>query len=222
MKRITTTTLLVAGIALGAPAFLAAQASSTTTPPTAETGRDMNKDKKNKDKADKDRYHGTSANTADFQRVSKDAIDNQVTAKDVIGQAVYGSDGEKLGDISDLTVSSEFQAARMAQAATRADRDTLGADRTPGTGTGATADTGIGAAEREAGDAWSAAKSMVGMEEPHAIISVGGVLGVGDDLVAVPLSALEYDSAEERYTLNVQKSEFVSIAERDAGTDDLE
>ncbi|MGH8021114.1 MAG: PRC-barrel domain-containing protein [Opitutaceae bacterium] len=255
MKRITTTTLLIAGITLGAPAFLAAQ-GSTTTPPTSESSRDTSKskDKMNKNKKSKDyssssshKSMGAMASTSEFRRVSRDALENQTTAKDVIGQAVYSSDGEKLGDISDLTVSSDFQAARMAQTASRAERDydsTSGSATAPGS-LGSTSDRSTTAANtpssssrtrsstssssssstsadslgRAADDAWSSAKAMVGMDEPHAIISVGGVMGVGDNLVAVPVSALEFDSTEDRYTLSVTKSEFVAIAEQKPASD---
>ncbi len=232
MKHMTTNTLLLAGITLVAPAFLVAQGMTTTTPPTAEAGKDLKKDKQHKDYRSSIGAMGASTGTAEFRRISKDALKGQTTAKDVIGQVVYGSDGEKLGDISDLTVSSDFEAARMAQAAASADSVaplSYGSDDTsastlrstssnqPLNTTGSTAGGAVDAAtsslDRAADDTWASAKSMVGLDEPHAIISVGGIMGVGDNLVAVPVSALQFDSAEDRYTLNVTKGEFASIAE---------
>jgi hypothetical protein len=39
----------------------------------------------------------------------------------------------------------------------------------------------------------------------YAVLSFGGILGMGDKLFAVPWAALALDTAEKRFTLNVQK-----------------
>jgi sporulation protein YlmC with PRC-barrel domain len=39
----------------------------------------------------------------------------------------------------------------------------------------------------------------------YAVLSFGGVLGVGDKLFAVPWAALKLDTANKRFTLNVPK-----------------
>jgi PRC-barrel domain len=39
----------------------------------------------------------------------------------------------------------------------------------------------------------------------YAVLSYGGVLGMGDKLFAVPWPALKLDTANKRFTLNVQK-----------------
>ena len=40
----------------------------------------------------------------------------------------------------------------------------------------------------------------------YAVLSYGGVLGMGDKLFAVPWPALTLDTANKRFTLNVQKN----------------
>lgn len=39
----------------------------------------------------------------------------------------------------------------------------------------------------------------------YAVLSVGGLLGVGDKLFAIPWSAIQVDTAEKRLVLNVPK-----------------
>jgi len=215
MKRFTTT-LLLAGISLGTPAFVLAQGMASPMPPTSESTL---QDSRTDEKRSYDPTHQSirknpsataSMGTAGIRRVSKDEVENQPTAKHVIGQAVYSSDGKKLGDISDLTISSDFQAAQMAGIARRA-----GSDSTATTTTASdVARSDATSRRKDASKDWSSAKNMTVGSETQAIISVGGVLGVGDDLVSVPVSALNYDSSEERFTLSVTKDEFLAIAEK--------
>lgn len=63
------------------------------------------------------------------------------------------------------------------------------------------------------GSGISSAMSALSGSGPAAIISSGGFLGVGNDLVRVPLSQLSYDSGNDRLTLSVSRSELTSITE---------
>lgn len=64
----------------------------------------------------------------------------------------------------------------------------------------------------------SAFNSMSGMaSEPAAIVSLGGFMGMGDSLVRVPLSQLNYDSSNERLTIAVSESELSSLTDRTHG-----
>lgn len=47
--------------------------------------------------------------------------------------------------------------------------------------------------------------------EPAAIVSVGGFMGMGDNLLRVPLSQLNYDSSNERLTLSISETEISSL-----------
>lgn len=53
-------------------------------------------------------------------------------------------------------------------------------------------------------------------DQLHVVISVGGLFGMADDVVLVPAEALSYDRANDTYTLNVSKTEFVAIAKQSA------
>lgn len=54
---------------------------------------------------------------------------------------------------------------------------------------------------------------------PYAILSVGGFLGIGDKLVAVPKTNLQYNEKEENVLLkNVTKQQLESAPEFDYGT----
>jgi osmotically-inducible protein OsmY len=68
-----------------------------------------------------------------------------------------------------------------------------------------------------ASTAESAARGMMHhMEDNVAYISVGGLLGMGDSVVTVPTSDLNFDAAKDRFTLNVRKTDFVAIAKQEA------
>ncbi len=50
---------------------------------------------------------------------------------------------------------------------------------------------------------------MLGMatgQVAHAVLSFGGLLGLGDKLVAVPWAALTLDTVNKRFTLNLPKA----------------
>jgi len=51
---------------------------------------------------------------------------------------------------------------------------------------------------------------------PYAIVSFGGVLGVGRDLVAVPMKAFSWDQAEERYVLDTTRERLDSAPDFDS------
>ncbi len=44
----------------------------------------------------------------------------------------------------------------------------------------------------------------------YAVLSYGGLLGMGDKLFAVPWNALKLDTVNKRFVLNVEKSKFES------------
>jgi hypothetical protein len=51
-------------------------------------------------------------------------------------------------------------------------------------------------------------------QELRAFISVGGLWGIGDDLVSVPVSELSFNSAEDRFELSASKADVVALAEQ--------
>lgn len=160
-----------------------------------------------------------------ISRVTKDSVKHRLTAKDLIGASVYDPAGEKIGDIADI----DLQGAAPSQLATafHADRADDRSARTlpPPDGTRPTAERMGDAAERTAdriGDAAQrtarSAASMVDSGIAHAsvFVSVGGLWGIGDDLVSVPLAKLSYNTAEDRFELQANKADVVALAERKA------
>jgi hypothetical protein len=138
-------------------------------------------------------------------RVTKDSVKQRFTAKDLIGAAVYDTAGEKIGDISDIdlqgTVPGTLASAyNMDQMADRADRNAQ--STTPSTAT----------------DAASRLADRVDSALKHATVflSIGGMLGIGDDLVSVPVSQLNYNSASDRFEVAMAKADIVALAENKA------
>jgi len=123
-------------------------------------------------------------------RVTKDSVENRFTAKDLIGAPVHDRAGDKIGDIADIDLQGSVpgtlsRAFNNNQATDRAGNPTMSTS---------------GAAERA---------------DAHAtvLVSVGGLFGVGDDLVSVPMSALTYNSTKERFEMSTSKAEIVALAE---------
>ncbi len=235
MKRITQTTLLLAGISLAAPAHVIGQGAPSTPPPSERPKQTQVDQREMEPKHAKKSDHlasgtaATSGAAAGIRRVSKDSIEDRKTAKHLIGKAVHGSDGKKLGDITDLMLGDAMGVGYAGRGHTEADRTAANPTLADGRGTatssaGTSGSTSSGArgtsqpsqpgGQEGHSGAWSAGKEMYAGSKGgiQAIISVGGVLGVGDNLVAVPFSDLVYDSGAERYTLNINQTEFNRIA----------
>lgn len=171
-----------------------------------------------------------STRNIQMRRIVKESLDRQVTAKDLIGASVYDSAGEKIGDIADIGMHG-----LLSQEAAQAYRSAHTEDEistTPGatSSTYSRADQTEMAARSERSDlerqsdklkneAEKASKdwsSKMGMgSDATVFISVGGLWGIGDDIVAVPANSLSYDSAEEQFTLSASKSQVVALAEQD-------
>jgi sporulation protein YlmC with PRC-barrel domain len=141
-----------------------------------------------------------------LNRVSKDAVDVRLTAKDLIGKDIHDSRGKKIGAVNDIVLNSD-QTNELAVALAEPDRR----DRTAATTTDRTAS---GSMARAADKARSTLTGR--MSEPGVIISFGSVMGMGGDLLHVPLSLLTYDAAEKRLVLNATEQEIASLPK---GTD---
>ena len=126
-----------------------------------------------------------------LHRVEESTVEARLTAKDVIGKAVHGIDGEKLGDVADIALSGFSDDLEEGLRMTSRSDD------------------------RPATSATSARSSTAGaLDDAVVFISVGGMFGIGDDLVSVPAAALSYDTDERHFTLNVRKADFVALAEQ--------
>lgn len=80
-----------------------------------------------------------------------------------------------------------------------------------------TSTTGSRSASDALGDS---SRTYAGMDSSlhgaTVFISVGGLWGIGDDLVSAPLSMLNYNTSEERFELASTKAQVVALAEGDS------
>jgi osmotically-inducible protein OsmY len=173
-----------------------------------------------------------------MKRVAKDSVENRFTAKDLIGAAVYDPAGERIGDIADIDLRGAVPSSlSMAFSHDKADKSYakpatgtgMASTGTPATSSGtgsmsdssarpgassATSATGSRTASDALGDS---SRTYAGMDSPlqgaTVFISVGGLWGIGDDLVSAPLSMLNYNTSEDRFELASTKAQVVSLAE---------
>lgn len=138
----------------------------------------------------------------EMHRVTQESLDSQLTAKDLIGAAVHDSSGERLGTVADIGLSSlsgdlkkQHRDQMKSEDKDYASKDSMKKDSKK--------------------DSWSKTDKMGHSSEVTAYISVGGLFGIGDDIVAVPASKISWNESEEQYTLNVSKDQFVALAEQD-------
>jgi hypothetical protein len=176
-----------------------------------------------------------------ISRVDKNSIDQQFTATDLIGKDVYDNGGQKVGQVKDIVLGSAAGShLAMALATGSSDADSSGSSdyatsNTTGTSTGGAsaatttrgstatdsgssmASTGnAGAGSSDTGRNWAseAQGALSGLtSEPAAIVSVGGFMGMGDNMVRVPLSQLNYDQSNQHLTVAISQSELASLTE---------
>ena len=94
-------------------------------------------------------------------------------------------------------------------------RDKLGMYAQPGSGPGPAlmgADTLMGndvynSDGEDLGDIKELMIDMQSGEVAYAVLSFGGIMGMGDKLFAVPWAALKLDTVNKRFTLNVPKAQ---------------
>jgi len=179
-----------------------------------------------------------TADTAGIQRLSQREVDGQLTAKALIGKNVYDNAGKRIGEVKDVVLDSSRapQLAGVTSSHRDNSSDTSSSGSTP-TSSGSAATTSGGYASTSgsssdtsstrsgsgsrtgsaSGDLSSASSALQGMASSlsssgaAAIISSGGFLGMGDNLLRVPLTQLNYDSASDHITLNISQEQISSL-----------
>jgi hypothetical protein len=135
-----------------------------------------------------------------IKKVDKDKLDSKLTAKELIGKEVADMNGERLGRVHDIGLAqalpSEFRAMEEADTSRR--------------DTSREFSTTAGSALSSAGSAMSAA---AGMNNVNLYVAVGGIMGLGSDIVSVPADQFSYDRENDRLTLNISEDRFTAIAE---------
>lgn len=167
------------------------------------------------------------------RRVTRDILDSKVTAKNLIGMDVHDASGRKIGAVADIVIPSGMglsgafgdkekrygtSTSGSADTYTPGTTGTTTAARSTGTtasdSTSANTSGTTGANRNVPGTGGSYDKAndkMAGMGRVYAVISAGGFLGMGNDLIQVDLRQLAYDSAKDKITLNISESELTRI-----------
>lgn len=182
---------------------------------------------------------GSKGSASNISRLSDDVLERQFTAKNLMGKEVYDSRGKRIGEVKDVVLASNANpqlASGMKSmkkgdtaASTSTTRTDTGATRTAsgsvgGVGaTGSVDTTGSGLAvsgsvgstgTTGAGSMAQHAQSMMGaMSDTAVVVSYGGFLGAGNDLLRIPISQLTYDQTNHRITVNVGEAELSSLPE---------
>lgn len=246
--------------ALALPMALLAQAPSSSTPTTpGATGVTRPTDSTSPgstalprdsslrgDGADRALSSGNGMGIAAIQRVTQDRVDQQLTAKTLIGKPVFDNQGRRIGEVKDVILDAtgapalagafshgstkEADHAGMTRSASSSGSmssstpsatstaPTSGSDyatSSPAPGHSAANPNGTVGATGSSLDQRSLSNGLAaaaGWENsPAAIISSGGFLGMGDNLLRVPLNQLSYDGSKDRITLNVSQTELSSL-----------
>lgn len=149
---------------------------------------------------------------APVRHTTEAALHQQVTAKDLIGRDVYDRQNDHVGEIVDIALGGVVP-EELKNALAKSDRDDHSA-----AGAAARDDTGRQAkATDRARDERPAEERVQAFATSTVFISVGGVLGMGSDLLRAPLSALGYDRRHDRIVLDLSSDELRSIL-KTAGT----
>lgn len=196
----------------------------------------------------------TMSSTREVSRIAEDRVDELTTASDLIGASVYDRNGDKVGDIKDVSFGRNVMASMSmnktnktdAKSSKKSDSWSTSSSQNDGEQSdemvteskqrsipesyanqnrGSDSDSNWSNSDKE-GKSWSDKdKKSKGMHSdsmmssrPEAVvfISVGGIFGMGDDLVQVPASKISYDSSEERFVLQGHSvDEVAEIAEAD-------
>lgn len=174
---------------------------------------------------------GSSAGIGSIQRISQNSLDRQFTAKDLIGKDVYDNRDKKVGEVKDVVLDASRAPELASALATKSGHSGsvgsssgVNASGSVGSGT-ASGSVGIGSASvngslntgsRSGMSSSSQDMSSLGStSEPSAVVSFGGFMGMGDNLIRVPLSQLRYNSGNQHITLNVSDTELTSLKNTD-------
>lgn len=181
MKSITST-LLAPALAIALPCLAFAQAGASPS------GQPTNK-----------------SATAGMQHISQDQLEDNLTAKILIGTDVHGIDDKKIGSVVDVVLApapglSAHGESRQPVAVSPLYPEVV----VPGGVTGPET-------PRANDEVASRTQYTVERTEPAVIVSTGGVLGIGSDLVRVPLTRIAYDADKKQVRLNITESEWKTL-----------
>jgi hypothetical protein len=142
--------------------------------------------------------------TPTFQRLTNASAERQFTARDLLGRDVYDSRGDKIGQVNDIELGSGFShqlALALGQNLSKQDPRRERMAQNPG---GAVSSSPT-----------RKAQPLDQPGEAAVFVAVGGVLGIGDNLIRVPASALRHDGESDRLILDITKDEISRLTKSD-------
>ena len=149
---------------------------------------------------------GAAAALSSIRRVTQESLSQQFTAKALIGKDVYDSNGKKVGDVRDVVLdpSSNSMLATGLTQANSAPKSSGPSTSVPMSAVGASSTT-------SGSDVNSASNTSRTPSGPAAIVAIGSTLGMGGNLLQIPLSQLGYDSTHQHIRLNVAQSDLATL-----------
>lgn len=139
----------------------------------------------------------------DFKRIKEDKLkDEKRTAEHLMGKKIVDREGQTIGEIKDIGLSSVLHDDSSSQVA-----GTTGTSGTSSSSTSPSASATIGAGAMTG----RAAMGMMGQEQVQLYVKLDNAVGLkGDDLAVIPASSLRYDSSKQELKLQISRSEFAS------------
>jgi len=150
--------------------------------------------------------------TANVQRLSTSELEALNTAKDLIGKSVYDLSGERIGSVIDFSVPQEVTNPYSMRTPARPMNATqekehalapMGPDaKTPGMGRPLTDHDHM----------------LIPNTAQHfsqrTFISVGGVMGLGDEIISIDNRDLRFDTELDGYVVNQNESDLLAMADQ--------
>jgi hypothetical protein len=140
----------------------------------------------------------------DFKRIKEAKLkDEKRTAEHLMGKKIVDRDGQTIGEIKDIGLSSVLHDDSSGQVA--GTPGTSGASSTGSTSPSASATVGAGAMTGRT------TMGMMGQDQVQLYVKLDNAVGLkGDDLAVIPASSVRYDSSKQELKLQISRSELAS------------
>lgn len=140
-------------------------------------------------------YQSNSQNNdKNIERITKDQLKSRLTAKDLIGKKVVDSDGKDVGEIKDIGLASVLPDDMKKSSQNQGGQNNA-----------------IARAANEVGQL--ATRST---KDVNVFVSVGGFMGIGDDLVPIPAQQLKRDG--DKFKVDMTRDHLKEIAKKKSDT----
>lgn len=164
------------------------------------------------------------ASSSDIRRVQEDQLENKVTAEQLIGKDVVDRNGEKVATVKDINLQAVLPGG-FEQASVEASGEASSETYAASTGSDASStmtrpqSSGSLSGSAEFDEQSRSASAQFGEQgaasssDVEVYLSVGGLWGLGEEIVAVPVSKLSYDSQNDQLQIDSTQQEIAAIAD---------